>query len=128
MVNLATPINQLPPAQPIANDPILVQEILKESMNLQNEQNLHKQDQNPQIQNHINPYNPYIIKSQQLQQNQYDYTSMIKNLILVSIMVFLVQMPTLKEYITLYIPQNDLNLLFRCLIAGISYVGLNLIF
>ena len=35
MVNLATPISQLPPAQPISNDPILVQEILKELQNIE---------------------------------------------------------------------------------------------
>lgn len=128
MINLATPINQLPPAQPIANDPVLVQEILKESMNIQQEQlNQNQQPNEPQFQKYQNPY--IINKHMYLQNNQYiDYISMIKNLILVAIMVFIVQIPSLKEYITLYIPQNDLNLLFRCILAGVSYIGLDLIF
>lgn len=124
MVNLATPINQLPRAQPISNDPILVQEILKESLNV--EQNIREHQKEIQHPNYINPYIQQKISN--LHQNNFDYTSMIKSLILVSIMVFIVQLPSLKQYIMLYIPQDDLNLLFRCILAGTSYIGLNFIF
>ncbi len=124
MVNLATPINQLPPAQPITNDPILVQEILKESITIPS----------VQIQSSMpiqNSYNSYISKlpTQNSIQNQYqDPNYLIKSFVLVTIVVFIVQISFLKEYIRLYIPQDELNLLIRCMIAGFCYLGLNFIF
>jgi hypothetical protein len=89
-------------------------------------------DNTPQPQLQERPYIPspssYIPPSYRQQQKDIDYMQLLKGIILVSALVFISQMPSLKEYIALYIPQNDLNLIVRALLAGVSYVGLDQLF
>ncbi len=124
---MSTPINQLPPGQPITNDPVLVQQIIQESIG-NNQQP--KQEQirpiipNPQQMTYMPKHQSVYVNKQ----TSIDYMKMIKSLILVAILVFISQMPSFIEYIRLYIPQNDLNLMLRALFAGASYVGLDMIF
>lgn len=127
---MSTPISQLPPhGQPVANDPVLVQEIIKESMGIQNEQNKSPQIQvQPNQRPQIPSPNGYIPPSYRPQHKDIDYMHLLKGIILVSALVFISQMPSLRDYISLYIPQNDLNLIVRALLAGVSYVGLDLVF
>lgn len=124
---MSTPINQLPPGQPVANDPNLVQQILKEAMPQDSPQpQPQPQPQLPPLKEYQRPmlsHPSYYPPKQGL-----DYMSMIKSLILVSALVFISQMPSLKDYISLYVPQNDLNLILRALLAGASYVGLDMVF
>lgn len=126
---MSTPINQLPPGQPISNDPILVQQIIQESMGQQNQQNQY-QEKRPNIPiPQQMAYMPKPLPPPYLQkESNIDYMKMVKSLILVAILVFISQMPSLIEYISVYIPQNDLNLIIRALLAGASYVGLDIIF
>ena len=127
---MSTPISQLPPhGQPVANDPVLVQQIIKESMGIQNEQppQSSSQQQRP-ILPPSNINSGYIPPSYRPQQKDVDCMQLLKGIILVSALVFISQMPSLREYVSLYIPQNDLNLIIRALLAGVSYVGLDLVF
>ena len=110
---MSTPISQLPPhGQPVANDPELVQQIIKESMGIQNDKSpqTHVQ-QRPQMPTPISSNSGYIPPSYRPQNKDIDYMHLLKGIILVSALVFISQMPSLKEYIALYIPQNDLNLI-----------------
>jgi hypothetical protein len=127
---MSTPISQLPPhSQPVANDPVLVQQIIKESIGVQNEKTPQTQiQQRPQISFPNSSMSGYIPPSYRPQHKDIDYMHLLKGIILVSALVFISQMPSLREYVSLYIPQNDLNLIVRALLAGVSYVGLDMVF
>ena len=123
----STPINQLPQGQPIANDPVLVQQILKEAMG---QQPIQPQQQPQPI--HQAPIPPPMLSPSYYPKPastmEMDYGNMLKGFILVAVLVFISQMPSLKEYIGTYIPQHDLNLIVRAVLAGASYVGLEMLF
>ena len=123
---MSTPINQLPPGQPIANDPTLVQQILRETQ-VQHQsprpepQDYYQQQPRPMLQNNV---------VQQRQPNYltgFNYMEMVKHIILVAALVFLSQIPSVKEMVSTYIPDN-FNLIVRSLIAGVSFIGLEQLF
>lgn len=120
---MSTPINQLPPGQPISNDPVLVQQIIQESLG-----NEEKRPIIPNPQQQHMAYIPRPLPFYLQKDNSIDYKKMAKRIILVAIVVFTSQIHSFIEYISVYIPQNDLNLLIRALLAGISYVGLEFVF
>lgn len=124
---MSTPINQLPPSEPIANDPGLVQFIIKESMNESQQQLPQTQPQLPQTIPILSP-SYYPKYKQHYKSESVDYMNIIKKIIIVSILVFIVQVKSIKEYIRLYISSKELNLLIRALIAGMSYIGLDMVF
>lgn len=126
---MSTPINQLPPGQPVANDPQLVQQILKEyhqTTHVQGEQNNKSVSEELHESSHKNML-PLVYHSP-IKQTQYiDYTSIIKNIIMVFFVSFLSHVSTFREMLEPYVP-NNANLLVRCLLAGIGYAGLTILF
>ena len=127
---MSTPISQLPPSQPIANDPVLVQQILREVNPPQQQQGnlpmLPQQQVNypNQLQN---PSSYALPQYKRVSTEPLDYMSMAKKIIIVACLVFVSQITPVKESIKEYM-SNDLSLIVRSLIAGISYVGLDMVF
>lgn len=128
---MSTPINQLPPGQPVANDPILVQQIIKESMQEQNyssrQQPIQELQYSPQQQYQRPMTSPSYYKPL-VNQKPFDYMKIIKDIFLVAIIVFISQMSSITDFIKTYITSNELNIIIRSLLAGTSYVGLDIIF
>ena len=122
---MSTPINQLPPGQPVANDPALVQQILRETQ-------VQHQSPRPDPQDYYQQPRP-ILQHHAIQQRQpnyltrFNYMEMVKHIILVATLVFLSQIPSVKEMVSTYIPDN-FNLIVRSLIAGVSFIGLEQVF
>ncbi len=130
---MSTPIAQLPPGQPIANDPFLVQQILRESnpeINSQHQQPQEYVQQYPQKASHLPfyPNNPSIPKFYPKQSYNIDYPNLIKKILLVACLVFISQLSSIKQFIGEYVSNKDLNILIRSLSMGFLYIGLDVIF
>jgi hypothetical protein len=121
---MSTPISQLPPGQPIANDPELVQHILKEA----NAQQLHQIEQPQQIFKHSSYFPLKQIETPEISTPQFNLLQLLKKFVLITLSFILFQLSCIKEFISEYCLNRDLNMILRSILGGLSYLLFEFIF
>lgn len=122
---MSTPISQLPPGQPIANDPELVQHILKEA----NTQQLHHIEQPQQIFKHSSYFPLKQIETPEISNSShFNLLQLLKKFVLITLSFIIFQLSCIKEFISEYCLNRDLNMILRSILGSLSYLLFEFIF